>query len=809
MENTKVHKVCFSLLTDIEIKKISVAEITREVQNDLTDVVNTPYDYRLGVTQPGKLCYTCMKDSIDCPGHFGHLTLVEPFFNPHYICIASQILKTICTFCSKPKIDKDYILLNGLSTFEKMEKFKMLLKESEKINVCINCNRNIPNFERINTDIYCFYSKKSKRRFTAKESYTVFEKITDDDFQFLGFNNDSSKFAIRPDSFIFSLLPISPPCSRPWVIMNGEICHDDITEKYNIIIKLNRKLLYGKKSKGKKYCVPLNEEERKKVKTELESHVLTLIDNHREDARISIGGRAHKSFTDRIKNKSGRIQNNISGKRSNESARTVITGGGLGIKTGELGVPQQIAQKLTKQVIVNNINREYLYTLLHEKKVTSIIKNGERRSLLFMKNPVLEIGDIVERQLLTGDYVLFNRQPTLRDASMMGMKIVVKKDNSKTFSFSLALTSPFNADFDGDEMNIFNSIDIKANVECQELMAAKNHIVSGQANKPIVGIIQEALISSFILTSSDIIVPWHIAFDCFFQIERTDIQEFFSRASEFWPECVEKTGKRLSESCPGKLFISIIFPSGFYFNKVTNTSVTCPEVIIENGILLKISGPLCSKVIGAKTNSIIHLLWKKSPTLCEEFITNIEHLNYRWFSTYGFSMGISDCMINDKREFIDTLSKLDIDCQSINSSNIDNLSKERKINEKLNSVMNSGLSIAKNNMNKGEKNSFKIMMTSGAKGSPINCFQVACCLGQQNVEGKRIPLMLSNKSRSLSHFQQNDNSPEARGFVYNSYLKGLNTSEMFFHSAGGREGLISTAIKTAEVGKNCLQQVGA
>lgn len=358
-------------------------------------------------------------------------------------------------------------------------------------------------------------------------------------------------------------------------------------------------------------------------------------------------------------------------------------------------------------------------------------------------------------------------------------------------------------------MNLFNPTDIKANVECQEIMCAKNHIISAQANKPIVGIIQEALISSFILTYSDITVPWHIAFDCFFQIGKTDIQEFFSRAQEFYPESIYSDGRRKSDECPGKLFISIIFPKGFFFEKTTDTKKSQPKVVIENGILLKNSGPLCSKVIGAKTNSIIHLLGNKSPSLCEEFITSIEHLNYRWFSTFGFSMGISDCIINDKKEFITALSQLDIDCQKINNSNLDAMSKERKINEKLNSIMNVGLSIAKNNMNKGDENSFRIMMTSGAKGSAVNCFQVSCCLGQQNVEGKRIPLLLTNQTRSLSHFAPNDNSPEARGFVYSSYLDGLNTSEMFFHSAGGREGLISTAIKTAEVGKDCSQQVGA
>jgi DNA-directed RNA polymerase beta' subunit len=441
-----VSKVCFSLLTDAEIKKISVVEVIREVQNDLSDVVGTPYDYRMGVTQPGKLCHTCMKDFTECPGHFGHLTLFEPFFNPHYICIISQILKTICTFCSKPKIDKNYIFLNGLSTLEKMDKFKRILKESEKINICTNCNRKIPKFERINSDIFCFYNKKSKKRFTAKEIFSIFEKITDEDFFFLGIKNEISEFLNRPEATIFSLLPVSPPSSRPSVLMNGDICHDDITEKYNIIIKLNRKLKNGKKSKGKKYFTPLKDDERKKVKTELESHIMTLVDNSKEDAKISIGGRAHKSFTCRIREKSGRVNNNISGKRSNESGRTVITGGGLFIKTGELGVPKQIAEKLTKQVIVNDINRESLYLLIRDKKVASIIKNGERRSLLFMKNPVLENGDIVERQILTGDYVLFNRQPTLRDASMMGMKVVVKNDKSKTFSFSLALTSPFNAD---------------------------------------------------------------------------------------------------------------------------------------------------------------------------------------------------------------------------------------------------------------------------------------------------------------------------------------------------------------------------
>jgi DNA-directed RNA polymerase beta' subunit len=368
-------------------------------------------------------------------------------------------------------------------------------------------------------------------------------------------------------------------------------------------------------------------------------------------------------------------------------------------------------------------------------------------------------------------------------------------------------------------MNAHIPQSIPALAETSILMRAEAHIVSGQSSAPVNGIVQDGLNAAYIMTNTwDInshvgdskdfslytMIPIHIFKEC---IEEAGISEerctnMLIRAAKYYSEYISLTRKGpvfKKKKIPGKLMASILFPPNLNYKKYTETNPNFPMVEIENGILLPNSGPLCKKVIGAKANSLIHILWLEySPDETLRFISDCQQITDRWFPNHGFSMGIWDCMASSDEEVAKALLEMKLKIGTIleKCGGTPNADEELDINSILNSAMNVGLKLSKTSMAKGDKNALNIMRNSGGKGSLVNLTQIVAFVGQQNINGQRIPLNISGKTRALPHFQPNDHSAEARGFVGNGYLKGLTPAEVFFHAAAGRTGIISTSIKS-------------
>lgn len=297
------------------------------------------------------------------------------------------------------------------------------------------------------------------------------------------------------------------------------------------------------------------------------------------------------------------------------------------------------------------------------------------------------------------------------------------------------------------------------------------------------------------------------------EISMERYQSFIERARKYYPDSFTSTGK-LRSRIPGKMAMSILFPATFTFKKTTDTNDLEDEdvkdvksvlrkpfatVIIENGIVLPNSGPLCKKAVGIGRNTAIHFLYNAySPTIACRFISEAQKLTDRFMTGYGFSLGISDCMATSYHIIAEALANVNARCAEISASTKDPEDKEREINNELNGVMGMAPKLAKTCMNKRDRNALVIMKKCGAKGSDVNNGQISGFCGQQNVNGKRFPMMMDDHSRTLPHFLPNDNSPEARGFVHSNYIQGLKPHEVFFHAAGGRQGVVDTAVKTAD-----------
>ncbi len=843
MSSTKIEPIDFvswSTLTDDEIRKMSVCQVFRPSQRNSVggDLTGTPYDRRMGVLESGHSCETCGHDNRTCPGHMGHIDLPVPVYNIIFVEYILKILQSVCPFCAECRITKQHLSIMGVRGTG-FSKLKMIAAKSEKVIVCPrgDCGKPLPSFSSPDGEkIYRCFGESGAVEFGAGEALNVFYRISNGTCSLLGFNanlpqGDEFKctntmkehiLQFRPESLIFTAFPVIPPTVRPYIVQHGTQCEDDLTGGYNSIVKSCEKLKDDKpKKKGDTLC----EMKRKKIEAEIAQHVHTLIHNKGDKSKISVGGRPHKCLFKRQTGKEGRYNLNIRGKRVDFTARTVVIGGGTLIRADEIGVPQLIAETLTVPKRVTSLNLEWCQDLVTQKKVNKVTRGGQVRNLSAMPDHgckiKLNIGDTIAHHMLDGEIILFNRQPSLRPESMLAFKAVILPGYA--WRLPTCMTPGFNADFDGDEMNIHLPQSVGARAEAMLLYRAAAHLITPQRNGPINGIVQDGLVGCYCMTNI-----WentnrceHISPKVFFYVIKSSkipserIDSLFERAIKYYPDYITFTKGKYSlvgDQVPGTLLLSIVFPLDFDYERKTDTNDRYPVVRIKEGIIVpntgpyasEASGPLCKKAIGTRGISAYDDIWKVyGPETAINFLTETQFVSDYWLYTRGFSIGISDCMITVSDEvtslMAEAYAKIGIILDSC-PEGVPDENSEVKINTILNSVMNVGLRLSKNNMNKGDMNGFNIARDSGAKGSLTNTVQITAFVGQQNIHGKRVVPMVDGCTRTLPHFKTNDHSAQARGFVASGYAKGMNPTEMFFHAMGGRVGVISTAIKTSVSG---------
>jgi len=561
----------------------------------------------------------------------------------------------------------------------------------------------------------------------------------------------SEMFAIMDDPPVIAVLPVPPPHVRPPLFVNGELKgENDLTYRLQNILRKNRQFAELKRCKRPSEVTNQGREG-------LQNAVTGYI-NHEKlgPSRRSRNKREYASLESRIKKKNGRIRSNLMGKRANFTARCVITGDD-GLKLTELGVPISVARTLTVPVKVTDYNKATLQDLVDNgdtKYVTA--KDGSRSS----KNTSLEVevGCVVERYLQDGDIVLFNRQPSLHKHSLMGHTVRILPYS--TFRMNVACTSPYNADFDGDEMNLHVPQTIMAQCEAREIMGVKHNIISAQSNCPVIGLIQDALLGTFLLSGATL------------------------RPDQAMQIAMQPTG------CTGREIISTILP---------NITYERGGVKIVEGVFLE--GRLTKRDVGKSNGSINHVIYNDiGPDACVEFMYNLQRLAHRYLQIRGFTIGIGDLVRSDEAT---------IKCEAERKAAFE----EAKTMEDPNARLNACRSIMGKAVIEGmdETNNFFAMVHSGSKGSLVNLTQVQACLGQMNVQGGRMPLQW--RERTSTQFERGECGPLSRGFVSHSFLDGLSPFEMYAHSMSGREGLIDTAIKTAQTGyterklMKCLENI--
>ena len=460
---SKIIGVQFSILSPEEIRKNSVVEVTsRDTYINNKPCIGGLFDPRMGVLEPGLLCPTDGLTYINTPGYFGHIELARPVFFIQHLKEIMKICKCVCFKCSKLLLNKNqhkHVL--NMRSEHKWDYVNNLASKVKRCGDSIEdgCGCRQPDKFKLEglAMIYAIWDNietdnagenKVKIRLTPEIVLKIFRRISDEDVNFMGFNSVWS----RPDWMICQVLPVPPPAVRPSVKHDAQQrSEDDLTHIYCNIIKTNTDLFNKIKENAQVNAI--------EGLTSLLQYFIAMIVNNKvkgSEPMAQRSGRPLQCIMGRLNSKNGRIRGNLMGKRVDFSARSVITGDpNLSIR--QLGVPLKIAMNITKPVVVNDRNRDFLLKLIqngpdiHPGAKILEKKNGENISLRYVdRNSIrLENGEIVHRHMMDDDCVLFNRQPSLHKMSMMAhiVKIMKKGD---TFRMNVGCTKPYNADFDGD-----------------------------------------------------------------------------------------------------------------------------------------------------------------------------------------------------------------------------------------------------------------------------------------------------------------------------------------------------------------------
>ena len=673
---------------------------------------------------------------------------------------------------------------------------------------------------------------------TENEIFKIFDNINDNDITLLGLVPSF----IHPRNLIIDVLPVLPPIARPYIIADNITCDDDLTLQYVEIIKLNNSLK----------DTSLHETKRTKYIQSIKFRIKCLFDNSQEKQRHT-NGRPIKGIKKRLAGKEGQIRNNLMGKRVDKSARSVI-GPDPTLRLDEIALPRKMSKILTYPVHVNRYNIDYLTKIVNNNEANFILKNnGETRinlqyalfrkgtELLYgdivkkangteevvgtyfnyvpregdkiirngeelkdvkylqKKHIKLNIGDIVERHLKDGDIVLLNRQPTLHKGSMIAQKIIIR--DCKTIRMNLAITKTFNADFDGDEMNIHVPATPEGEAELRYLSSVKNVLISAQSSKSNIAVVQDSLVGNYLMTLPE----KKLTKEWFFQICMSGDgpkfePEYILNKIKKIRKVMKKFGKKI-QAFNGRGLFSLCLPDNLIYTKKNNAHPDEPVLKIYNGVLYE--GVVNKAILGSSHNSLIQVIYKdygKDASI--EFINNVQFISNAWLLYHGFSVGIADCIATKSDEINSVVTRCFVEAKGVEETTTNPHIREVKINAALSRARDNGMRIAKEALS--DNNNFISTVTSGSKGDYFNIAQITGLLGQQNFSGQRIQPCLNNNTRTLPHYPFHKVSKEveyeSKGFIKNSFIHGIDPREFWFHAITGREGVTDTAMKTAQSG---------
>lgn len=864
-------------------------------------------DPRMGVVENNAICATCKEDNVMCPGHHGYIKLNAPVYHPLFVTLIPKILSSICITCGKLFFTEEQLkekeLLNyrfekriteiaaesanqmcqghetkykkkkpgekytSLEAAEAIQRWWRKLKgikvkpcsgtqiqfvwnkDCKQIQAIVDDDVNVNGitFERYDS---CEGSKKAKgRTVPVRDVESILKGINHEALRLMDFSN---YLVSHPKNFIMHYLAVLPPISRQPKFTDNKVVPDKLTEQYKTIIIKNEAVAVAKKENKSSSARALYDE----------------IDKFIQGSDSGKKG-DFKSITRRIQGKKERIRDNMMAHRVNFSARTVL-GPKPTLRLGQIAYPRIWAKQMRIKETVFSANQRLLQNYLEDGKIYFIFPKSSKiqgQSIFvdqkWRKSYKLVIGDVVERELMDGDYTIFNRQPSLHKQSMMAFQVVLHDE--LTTGLHIATTKAFNADFDGDEGNGWQFSQFMSRAEAMQIMNVKQCVMNAQTNRPLISPHFDAHISAYLLTDDKTKLSKQDFYQLLMSLTRQvdisrlerlglrygliTIENFSDSApydivNPFTGERILKKGQAVSSEAAneiltlsmqpggeslkrsldfkpmysGRLLFSAALPEDFYYEFYKKSDSGAENVVvIKQGIL--VSGRITSEILGQAHNSIVQALYKAYPryeaftasqnegdTEVVKFITDVTFLLDKYLSMRGHTIGVEDCLIPEKdkhkqEKIIQDAIEENMRAAFKISKKLDNPLEEERREAQIRRYIDTAKAVGgKVSELLPSENSLLSIIRSGAKGNELNLSQITSMLGQMFMRSNRFPLNLTDNTRCIPYFEPGSLDVRSRGFCINSFLTGLTPAELFFSQASGRINLMDTALKTADVG---------
>lgn len=865
----------FSALSARDIVAQSEVEVTTRDLYDLEKGRSVreggALDTKMGTSSNAVECSTCHGNLASCHGHFGHVRLALPVFHVGYFKAIILVLQCICKNCAAVLLDehtKRAFLADlrrpNIDNLRRMKILKKVVEQCKKQRRCLRCQHVNgvvkkaasgagPAALKILHDTFRYIGKKPTpekeawdREFDevflrnpelekfAKRVHedlnplkvlNLFRQITPQDCELFGI--DAARGG-RPEMYIWRYLPAPPVCIRPSVMMDAQSNEDDLTVKLTEIVWTSSLIKAGIE-KG----ISINN--MMEQWDYLQLSVAMYINSDSANPALLPGGmgggsgskssKPIRGFCQRLKGKQGRFRGNLSGKRVDFSGRTVISPD-PNLRIDEVAVPDRVAKILTYPEKCTRYNRQKLqklilngpsvhpganYLMKQNEAAKRNLKFGDRVKLA----KTLRIGDVVERHIEDGDVVLFNRQPSLHRLSILSHYAKIRP--WRTFRLNECVCTPYNADFDGDEMNLHVPQTEEARAEAINLMGVKNNLLTPKSGEPIIAATQDFITGSYLVSHKDSFFDRASLVQLLSMMSDADMQFDLPPPSVFKPVMLW-TGKQvfsmlIKPNKQSKVVINVDAKNKTFIpppkHLPNEMSPNDGFVIIRGSNIL--SGVMDKSTLGdGKKHSVFYTILRDyGPDEAAKAMNRMAKLCARYLGNRGFSIGINDVTpgadLKAKKESMVEAAYVKCD-ELISLYTRGKLETQPGCNEEQTLEAKIGGLLSKVREEVGEVcireldslNAPLIMATCGSKGSTLNVSQMVAVVGQQIISGNRVPDGFQD--RSLPHFTKRSKTPQSKGFVRNSFFSGLTPPEFLFHAISGREGLVDTAVKTAETG---------
>ncbi len=801
----RIKGIEFRILSPEQVRKMSAIETKspETYDKDGFPMEGGLMDNHLGVINPGLRCKTCGNTMKKCPGHFGHIELVRPVSHSEFGKKLEALMQATCRGCGRIAIPDDKLeQLRAYIGDPSIDIGKKILVRTKKAKKCPHCSseRKIVLLDKP-TNFYI-----DKDRIYPTEIREWMEKIPDKDIEFFGYE----KGKLRPEWFVMTVLQVPPINLRPSITLESGIkSEDDLTHKLVDIIRINIRLKDNIDAGAPQLII-------EDLWDLLQYHVTTYFNNNTAGVPPAKhrSGRALRTLVQRLQGKKGRFRYNLTGKRVNFAARSIITPDPM-LSINELGVPREIADNMTVPEMVTKSNLDLCKDLVKDDKAIYVARPDGMRKKVVETNKEdiikeLDAGYKVERKLRDGDIVLFNRQPSLHRLSMMAHRARIMDD--KTFRLNPIVCKPYNADFDGDEMNMHVPQTPEGIAEASELMLVEKQFISPRYGAPVIILDEDGVSGCFILTLKQTVLTKEQAFR-FFQI----------MGMEHAPKA--DLGK---DKYSGKLIFSQLLPKDLnmeyktrFFNHVksldhNHPALKDPEendliVKIENGMLK--CGVIDSMSLGEGKGKLVDALARDYPPhVLTEFYDKISKIVSSFITEVGMTVSLEEYGTSHKtfrvrEKAVEEMKEIAEDHVKKFHKGTTEVLPGRTYKESFEIAMMRNAAGAKEKIQKQimketvesvmvEKPSFNsnVMILSGSRGSILNLTNLSGMWGQASVREGRPKRGFRNRLIGLN--RRNDVGVDAGGFVYHNFMEGMKAKEYFYHAMGGRQGEVDTGVST-------------